>query len=112
MAEKRRPKVGDLVVFYDGKAVGHNSIVTAVWDQHVQDEETGEIRLTHAADDLSELPPLNVVFVSDDDKRQDQYGRQLERETSVPHKEANLVHGFYWKYSWEEPNQRIQPSDV
>jgi hypothetical protein len=100
------------VVFHDGGGKPRNALVTIAWDQTVQDEETGESRPFHAEDDLSSLPCLNLVFISDDDKRQDQYGRQLERETSVPHKEQNRVHGFYWRFEGEEPNPFTQPSDV
>jgi hypothetical protein len=42
-------------------------------------------------------PSINVVFVNDDDKQSDSYGRKIERATSVPHQEQQFAHGNYWK---------------
>lgn len=85
----RFPKVGDEVVYHDPKGTPHKALLTAVWGQ----EET-----------CGSIPCCNVVFVSSDPERQDNYGRQLERETSVVHKTHSSAHGNYWRFENEEPN--------
>ncbi len=69
--------IGDSVIFTDAVAVEHQALVTAVWG-------TGN-------------PAINIVFVSDDKARTDQYGRQLERHTSVCHKSVQQAHGMFWR---------------
>lgn len=62
------PKVGDSVIYTDPVRVDHSAIVTTVWSADC----------------------VNVVYVSADEAKQDQYGRQIERETSVGrYSEAN-----------------------
>lgn len=54
-------KIGDVVVYTDGYRRDHDALVTAVWGPNC----------------------VNVVFVSGDGAKEDTYGRQIERETSV-----------------------------
>lgn len=73
--------IGDAVIFTDAVSKEHKALVTAVWgSEHSQWE-----------------PAINIVFVSDDEARTDQYGRQLERHTSVVHKTAQPAHGMFWR---------------
>jgi len=43
-----------------------------------------------------EEPGCNLIIVSDDEKRDDSFGRQSEHETSVVHKSNQPAHGNYW----------------
>lgn len=79
--------VGDVVIWVDPVAGQHNALVTAVWSQNC----------------------INVVIVSTDKNREDSYGRQIERETSVCHKSQTTVHGRYFMHIGEEPNPVVQP---
>lgn len=54
-------KVGDPVIYTDPMRNDHAAMVTTIWTQDM----------------------INVVYVSADENKQDQYGRQIERETSV-----------------------------
>lgn len=45
-------------------------------------------------------PGCNLVYVSDDPKKTDSYGIQLERATSVVHKTKQAAAGRYW--CWPE----------
>lgn len=90
MSEK--PKVGDRVMYHDPKGNPFNALVTTVWSQ-------------------TENPLVNLVFVSGDENRQDGFGRQLERATSVGHKSGG-VHGYYWRRPDEEPNAYVPPASV
>jgi len=90
MSEQRLVNVGEPVIFHDPKGNPFNALVTAVWSQ---------------------LPTgcINLVMVQDDESMQDQYGRQIVRQTSVSHQSANNVHGYNWRFIDEEPNPYIAP---
>lgn len=90
MDEKKEVKVGDVVVWHESNGTPLNAIVTAVWSQTC----------------------INVVIVSADDSKTDQYGRQTERRTSCGYKDQNKVHGFYWRYPEDEPNPYVPPQQV
>jgi len=85
--EERIPQVGDVVVYHDETAVPHNALVTAVWGAKC----------------------INLLFVSQEEARRDQYGRQIERKSSSTHKSAFNVHGNYWRWPEEEPNAYTPP---
>lgn len=123
--EKRRPRVRDVVVYHDGSGKEHNALLKAVWDQSqsVTDDEGNLVtdekgvyvtKPMFASDDLTELPCVNLVYVSGDPDRQDNCGRQTQIETSVVHKDQGqgAVHGNYWRFPWEEPVPFRAPSDV
>ena len=71
--------IGQPVVFVDAVGKRHNALVTAVFTRG--EEPCG----------------VNVAFVSGDPNAQDQYGRQLLRETSIVHKDHQPAHGMYWQ---------------
>lgn len=75
------PRLGKPVTYVDPRGVEHAAVVTADW-----------------GDGAIEFPSLNVVFVTDDSTKQDPYGNQIERSTSVPH-ESNRggAHGNFWR---------------
>jgi hypothetical protein len=73
---ERERKVGTHVIFVDSRGNPLDALVTA-WHSETC---------------------INVVFVSSDELRRDNYGRQIEREpTSVCHVSQN-PHGNYWKW--------------
>lgn len=88
----RWPAVGNDVIFHDTLGRPHHAIVTAVH---------GDI---NGWKPEHNLPCVNLVFTSSDDSKQDQYGRQLERASSVVHKKSQGAHGYYYRYEDEEPN--------
>jgi hypothetical protein len=85
--DTRTPHVGDFVIWHDAVGTPHNAVVTAVWGPKC----------------------VNVVFVSKDESRTDNYGRQIERATSCVHKSMMALHGFYWRFTDEEPNPYVPP---
>ena len=46
-------------------------------------------------------PLVNLVYVVLEDSQQDQYGRQIDRETSVGHYATYAASGFFWCYEDE-----------
>ncbi len=73
--------IGAPVTFVDRVGIERPAIVTAVW----------------GPSDGPRKPSINVVIVSNDESKTDGYGRQIERETSVPHQNEQAAHGYYWK---------------
>jgi hypothetical protein len=83
----REVAVGDTVVWHESDGLALKAIVTAVWNPTC----------------------INLVIVSRDTAKTDQYGRQIERRTSCSHKGNMTVHGFYWRFEDEEPNPYVPP---
>jgi hypothetical protein len=76
MRELMQP--GTPVDYYDEHAQRHDALVTIDWGSQ---ETAGSI---------------NLVFVSSDKTKEDSYGRQIERATSVVHKNQQSAPGNYW----------------
>lgn len=83
-------ELGKLVIWHDSTGKPHEALVTAVWSDTC----------------------INVVFVSSDENRRDEYGRQIERATSCTHASLQKVHGFYWRMPDEEPNPYVAPQSI
>jgi len=84
------PEIGQAVIWHDNRGRAHNALVTAVWGPRC----------------------INILWVSSDESRKDDCGRQFERQTSAPHKSQNDVHGFYWRFPDEEANPYKPPVAV
>lgn len=85
-------KVGCPVVFVDPTGNQFPALVTAIWGRP------------------EDLPLINVVYCSGDSNRQDSYGRQIERSTSLSYKDkVGGVHGLYWMFPGEVPNPGVVP---
>lgn len=41
---------------------------------------------------------INLVYVTGDPAKTDQYGRQIERRTSVVHEDLQGATGMFWKF--------------
>lgn len=88
---KREQKVGDFVQYVDETGVPHNAMVTAWWSETC----------------------CNVVLISGDPEKKDTYGRQIERRTSLLHKDSpGAVFGNYWKWPDEPLTPKSQPTVV
>jgi hypothetical protein len=97
---KTTPKIGDTVIFHDSKGRAHHALVIAVFGE------------TTLYDGVYDEPCMNLVYVSSDPKRQDSYGRQIERDpSSVVHASHNHAHGNYWRRPDEEPNPIVKPNE-
>ena len=86
----REPKIGEAVIWHESDGTPANALITAVWGPKC----------------------INVVIVSVDVNKQDNYGRQTERRTSCSHKTLTNVHGFYWRFPEEEPNPYVPPTAI
>lgn len=78
-SEPYLPKVGEVIVVADEYGKLHDALVT--------------IYFGGSHPDMA----LNCVYVSDDESKDDPYGRQLERLSSVSRqREGVTAHGRYW----------------
>jgi hypothetical protein len=84
---ERIPQIGEHIIFTDSVGVDHDALVQCVWGPRC----------------------LNLIIVSGDDKKTDQYGRQIEHYTSMNHVAPELAYGYYWRYPGEQPNSYKPP---
>lgn len=99
---KKHPCVRDAVVFHDGEGKAHPAFVTAYFGQMNED----------GTEYVGDPGCANLVFVSDNESRHDDYGRQIERVTSIAHKSSWYVHGNYWRWPDEDPIPYKPPTSV
>lgn len=85
---EREYKVGQSVVFVDSFGHEHNALVTIWWGLDCYTSSSGELG-------------CNLVIVSKDEQKDDSYGRQIERHTSVVHKSKQSASAFYWRWADE-----------
>ena len=120
-------EIGDAVEFVDQSGQRRPALVTAVWRRQkanpevFQDGQWDDAKAKEAEAagkpvsviDQSFMPGVNVVLVSQDPKKDDPYGRQIERETSIPHQMNQVAHGFYWRRADDmTPLTPYQPQEV
>ena len=74
------PELGKMVVFCDEKNRDHDALITAVWGEDC----------------------VNLLYVSPDASKEDSYGRQIERHTSVVRVTRQQAPGMYWRFPSED----------
>lgn len=98
MTSKPELKAGTHVIYIDERYEKHNALVTQVhgavegWES---DKFTGPERKWY-------IPCVNLLFVAADEYAKDQYGRQIERESSIVHKSNNSAGGNCFVFPGEE----------
>lgn len=101
MTEKKleTPKIGDHVIFFDQFGMEHNALLTAVHGETHRSKTFPRGTTEYTEENLVDCvtyPSVNLVLVSPDSKREDSYGRQLERESScVYHMDQSAWGNFY-----------------
>lgn len=96
-------------MYVDEYSRQHNALITAIHGEVQQLQRRADGFLHH---DIVEgggpmepyIPCVNLLFTSSDEDKQDQYGRQIERESSVTYKEDSSAHGRYFMFVGDEPN--------
>lgn len=87
---ERTVSVGDHVEYVDETGAERDALVTAVWPAGGSTAESVD------PDEYGNLS-ANLVIVNSDESMDDQYGRQIERETSQPHESSQGAHGRFWR---------------
>jgi len=85
---EREYNIGQHIVFVDPKGNRRPALVTAWWN---------DVASSYSFHDPEHpMPGVNLVIVSDDERENDTYGRQIERHTSVVHRTQQPAPGNYW----------------
>lgn len=71
------PAIGDVVLYTDHFGSEHKALVTANWGG--QDDSA-----------------INLVYVDGDETKTDSWGRQIARDSSVPHQSHQSAPGNFW----------------
>lgn len=98
--------VGDHVVFIDSRRRRLNALVQAVH---------GDVRLAQSeyypGGECVLVPCINIIVISPDPERHDQYGRQIEHHTSVCwHEQQTPVVGMCWH--WPDEHVEVDESNI
>ena len=126
--EQRELKIGGVVIFIDSHRAEHNALVTAIHGdslgrlimprrkpkenpgpgEDIYDYETDEegAIINDYGEAGEDWPCVNLLIVSATPECQDQYGRQLERHSSICHMVKNSAHGFCFRF----PDEKIDPA--
>jgi hypothetical protein len=104
---ERAFKIGCKVVFFDSQRVEHEALVTN-WFHAGDDGETLEQYNKRCnlpdTNGFENMPCCNIVWVSSDKSKEDPYGRQLERATSISHGRSQGMVPFVG-YCWAWPDE-------
>ena len=84
-------QIGQNVIYVDSMRKFHPALLTIIWGE----DYLGE-------DGTRRFPCVNLVYVVDDESRQDQYGRQIERASSCVHFRDTTAPGDCWFLPEEE----------
>lgn len=114
--------IGGTVTYVDPQGRRHPALVTAIhgftskeardasYDAEIEKVRSGEkeapayygaekwiehYEAAKSADFV--VPSINVVYVTADESKTDPYGTQIERATSVGHRQGQTAHGYYWE---------------
>ena len=80
-------EVGDVVRFRDSQGVDQNALVIFVHGGYHEGSPEGY------------HPCINLVVVSKDERKEDSYGRQTQKETSVSYNsDWTADGGFFWDF--------------
>jgi hypothetical protein len=80
---------GDVVEYVNEFGQPRTALVTAVWGSNEFDLD---------GEQVWGVPSINVVWVTPEEGKRDQYGQQIERQTSVVHERNQAAHGRYWRF--------------
>jgi len=94
---ERQVNVNDVVIYTDEHRVDHGpALVTAVHGESYVATPFG------GGEEYDAHPCINLLFVSDDESRYDDYGRQIERYTSIVHAHDQTGGGICWRFPDED----------
>lgn len=95
-------EVGQAIIYVDEYGVPHNALATIWHCGPTRRREVFEGKLQCVDEHEGKIYPCteaccNLVYVTTDSMKRDDYGRQIERQSSVCHKSSmGGCHGRYW----------------
>lgn len=117
-------EIGGVVVFIDSHRAEHNALVTCIHGdplgraikprpEGVELEWDKDGNLVPDYDEPGTgWPCINLLIVSPTEECQDQYGRQLERYTSVVHQSNSSAQGFCFRFLDEKLDPAMRQPTV
>lgn len=93
MSEIRQAKANEHVVFTDSRGVERSALLTIVHG------ESSMVPARNGQGEQEYHPSVNLVFVTGDPSKTDPYGLQIERESSVVHRNDQGAHGNFWDFA-------------
>lgn len=86
--KERTYELGQHVFYFDEHGKKHDALITTWW--------------ASAPEHIAQwgAPGCNLVLVSGDPRKTDNYGQQIEHHTSVVHKSKQSAHGRF--YCWAD----------
>lgn len=104
---ERKLEICSTVVFIDGHRQEQDALVNCihgdpegrVWQSSNNPEDAADGEWVEPG---SDWPCINLVIVSPNEDCQDQYGRQLERHTSVVHQSHSSAVGYCYRFRDEK----------
>jgi len=104
-----RPLAVGMVVDYTNP-VGETrpALVTKIIGAWPQQEIPGNL----PGANLTPMPLLNIAYVAPDKISVDGYGRQVVRETDVPHASTRRYVGPCWEFGWERASDTAASASV
>lgn len=124
--EQKKLEIGGMVVFIDAHRIEHNAMVTCIHGDPLgrpmmarrtpeavakddynsgayEQDEHGNPVYDYGEPDTA-WPCINIVIVSPNVECKDQYGRQLERHTSVVYQSNSSAQGYCFRFASEKLN--------
>lgn len=107
--EKNWLEIGDFVIFLDSLRQPHKALVTNIfvgadWDYKSSPPvKSREYSVAEHIRQYNAVPCINLLFVMDDPKMEDQYGRQITRQTSCMHASSHT--GQTFGMCWMKPDE-------
>ena len=77
-------EIGQVVIYIDPHGMTHDALITAIWGEETYPQPN--VR----------APSLNLVYVVKDKDKVDPYGRQIERATSIVHRDNQEAPSNCW----------------
>lgn len=108
----RELKVGMAVVFIDEDRKENPALITAIHGDvfgRVNEYQDGKLVPTKEG---AYWPCVNLVHTSLNKDCQDQYGRQMERHSSIAHLAQNSAQGFCYRFVDEEVDSSLRQPAV
>ena len=94
---KRELRIGQPILYVDSKGVEQHALITHVWGCYEGEDHDGN-KLGPYTQEQYEETCINVCYMSKDESKTDDYGRQLERDTSVCFAGNMSVRGRCWEW--------------
>jgi len=97
---EKQIKVGDAIEFVDRRGQSHSALVT---ESHGTYGHSCGTLPKHGGEEGETVwgghPCINLLYVTKEEGKRDSWGAQIERESSIVHRDQQGAHGLYWEFA-------------